>query len=66
MNGEGAPLSGTGMEVATVHVEVSRADSLGPKPIEQRHLRARSYAHYTNKQHFIHSSNATEFQLSYT
>lgn len=42
---EGAPLLGAGVEVATFHVEITRADRLGPQPVEQRHLGARRDAH---------------------
>lgn len=42
---EGAPLLGAGVEVAALHVQVARADRLGPQPVEQRHLGPRGDAH---------------------
>lgn len=42
---EGAPLLGAGVEVATFHVEITRADRLGPQSVEQRHLGPRRDAH---------------------
>ncbi|TNN30512.1 hypothetical protein EYF80_059336 [Liparis tanakae] len=45
---EGAPLLGAGVEVAALHVEIARADRLGAKPVEQRHLGPRRNAHCGN------------------
>lgn len=38
MDVEGTPLLGAGVEVASLHVQVARADRLRAKAVEQRHL----------------------------
>ena len=45
MNGEGAPLSGTGVEIVVVHVQVTSADRLRAESIEQGHFSSAGDAH---------------------
>jgi len=47
MYGESAPLCGAGVKVAVFSVQIASADGLWPETIEQGHLSARCYAHYT-------------------
>lgn len=42
---KGAPLLGAGVEVTALHMQIARADGLGPQPVEQRHLGPRCDAH---------------------
>lgn len=37
---ESSPLGGAGVEIPAVNMQISRTDSLRPKSVEQRHLRA--------------------------
>lgn len=53
------------MEVAAVHVEVPRAHSLGPQPVEQGHLGAARDAHCgQNNQSQVHSESTVVTQAA--
>lgn len=45
VNGKSAPLRRAGVEMAILYVQVTSADSLGAKAIEESHFGARSDAH---------------------
>jgi hypothetical protein len=46
MNGEGAPLGGTGVKIVIVHVQVTSADRLRAESIEQGHFGPAGDAHW--------------------
>ena len=47
VDGEGAPLRGRGVEVAVLHMQVSRGDGLRSQAIEERDVGAAGDAHCT-------------------